>query len=374
VFLFHNKRLLAYDTFNVMRDPDRTRLGNKALKRLPPAVAALYPEWMLQRDLDLFGLKVDSADEEMFDAEDVAGKDHPLEYYLEPYVVRGGGTIIFAPPGSTKSFLGLIMGVSVDSGISGFWRTYPHKTLLINLERSRESMENRLWRVNHACGLPRDRKLLMINARGKSMTNIAAAAQRVIKRYSVEFVILDSISRAGGNLNDNEDANAVMDVLNGFGGAWLAIGHSPRADSTHVFGSQMFDAAADLTVQVLSEKKGAVTGVGLKMIKSNDIPLQDLEMLALEFDEGGLTKIRKTTPGEFTDLSAAKKVSLTDEICDVMPEQSGLTDVEVYNKLQARGVKCTAASVRVTLYNGAKDGTFRNWKAGGVVLWNVLNL
>src|SRR3990167_5387965 len=44
IFLFHNKQLLAYSDFNVLRDVDRTRLGNKAHKRLPPTVASLYPE------------------------------------------------------------------------------------------------------------------------------------------------------------------------------------------------------------------------------------------------------------------------------------------------------------------------------------------
>ena len=292
-----------------------------------------------------------------------------MSFALEPYVADGAGTIMFAPPGSAKSYVGLLMAVSIDAGVStgpdsppqAIWKVSRRKVLFINLERSKTSMASRLWFVNQLLGLEPERELLMINARGKSMSSIATAAQRMIKRHKVTCTFLDSISRAGGDLNENVAANAIMDTLNGFEGGWFAIGHPPRGDSSHVFGSLMFDAAADLTIQLLSERKGSTTGVGLKMIKFNDIPPRPMQTLALLFDQDGLSAIRAPDPGEFMKLEGGRPTSLMDEIEEVLSPTDGKTVAGVLSAIRENGSKTdSGASVKTTLNAGQKQGIFRN--------------
>ena len=85
--------------------------------------------------------------------------------------------------------------------------------------------------------------------------------------------MVDSLSRMGyGNLIDNDPANKAMDALNGLSpAAWAVLAHTPRGDETHTFGSQMFDAAADVTVQLMTDDKTKddSLGIGLRVDKAN---------------------------------------------------------------------------------------------------------
>lgn len=375
ILLFHNTTILEYDSLLVLRSADRTKLGNKAHERLGPVLGAIYPRWTLHHDLDLFCLRVDNADETLFEAQDVEGEERPLEFLLEPYIIRHGGAILFAPPGSGKSYLGMLMTVMVDAGIGTFWRVMEaRKCLYVNLERSTESVMNRLARVNRALDLPIRRKLLMLNARGRTLGDVGNAIGRSIEKAGVQCVVVDSLSRAGIDLKEDREANGIMDLLNGYGVSWLTIGHPPRGDSTHVFGSQMFDGAADLTVQVLTERRNGVMGLGLKIQKANDIPVGNLEIVALEFDEGGLTKFRRTRDEEFPELAANKKPDLATEIVYVLrASRTLLTVKQIYDALEQDGVKSTPGSVKATL--NAKKGEVFHFQAqrGGETLWGLVD-
>lgn len=382
VAISYDGTVLDYDTMEVMKSEERIRLANKAFKRLGKTIAQRYPDYVLHRDLGIFCLRIDSADAEMFQVEDLVGSEQLLEFFLRPYIARGAGTIVFAPPGSGKSYICLLIAVSLDAGVSRLWHVpRPRRTLFVNLERSKESVAGRLWQVNRLLGLPGDRPLPMINARGKTLAQVGAAISRAVIQRSIETVILDSLSRAGNDLTENKDANAVMDLLNSFGGAWLAIGHSPRNDATHVFGSQMFDGAADLTVQVKSQRKDDTTGVMLTMLKTNDIPIEPPKIWALDFGERGLLNVRKASDGEFDKLEdgTANGPTLTDSIMAVLPpytgKDAGLTAAEIVDAVKQDGVTTTAGSVRTTLYARRGD-LFRTWKVqrgkAEVAVWGRL--
>ena len=79
--------------------------------------------------------------------------DIPVDLMLGNYIIKGGGTILFAPPGRGKSWIGLLMACSVDSGVSDVWDVpTARKCLFVNLERSAESVQRRLGLVNTAMG------------------------------------------------------------------------------------------------------------------------------------------------------------------------------------------------------------------------------
>ncbi len=350
IFIGLSGDYVAQDNLSVMKGDDRTKLSNKAHKSLGDVMKEAYPAYVMQRDLDLFCFKVDDALEEAIEAEELEGKEWTNRFLLEPYVSAGSGTILFAPPGSAKSYLALLKAVSIDAGVSKIWPVTKAKVLFVNLERSRESFAGRLLRVNRVLGLPDNRPLLMLNERGSTLEKVARAAEYTVNRYKVDVVVLDSISRSGGDLNDNVAANAVMDVLNSFGGGWLAVGHPPRADSARVFGSQMFDAAADLTIQVLNQKNGMTTGVGLKMRKFNDIPPRPVMNLALDFDSGGLVSVRQPHTAEFLELDAdTEKLTVAKAITGILPIGSSMTIKEICTALSDDGYTTTYDAVGSTL-------------------------
>ena len=315
--------VLEEDTFNIGRREDRTRLGNSALKN--PLIGDLKDRLALFLDHELL-LFLRGLWE--FDV----GKHAPMRrggvikrvsppFLLAPYVLRNAGTILFGPPGRGKSWIAYSLAVMVDSGNSFFYGLEQAPAMIVNLERSEISVDARLGDINECLGLPRERELLRLDKRGRKFADVAESVRRVVEAEGVGLVVLDSLSRAGyGDLNDNEDTNRGMDALNGLGCAWLAIGHTPRGDEGHLFGSQMQDAAADIMVALASEERidrstsaaGKITlGIGLKGVKANDVRTPPLSILAFEFDEVGLSGIRKPRPAEFLTLENAAVVEDT---------------------------------------------------------------
>ena len=107
-------------------------------------------------------------------------------------------------------------------------------------------------------------------------------------------------------------------MMNALIPTWVAIGHSPRADASHVYGSQMFTAAADVEVQLKAQLSAnrLSTGIGLSVEKANDIPTGSLSIHVLEWGEGGLIGIRKARQGEFADITAVEKKGMEQEIVE----------------------------------------------------------
>ncbi len=310
---------LAYSNFNIERDEERVRLANSAHKNLN-GQAQEYPSAFLKKDLDLFCRGLWEARLGDLEGAPVAGtaEPTPVRFALAPYLVEGGGTIVFAHPGRGKSFLTGLMAVTLDAGVEikadrRLWPVRQQRVLFINLERGALSVQNRLGNINAALGLPRTRPLVMMNQRGRSLADIAEAARRTIRRYDVQTVVLDSISRAGiGDLTDNQPVNKIIDVLNGLAPTWLAIAHAPRGSDEHIFGGIHFDAGADVVVRLLSEQEeGGPLGIGLQVSKENDIGKQPLQILALEFNGPlGLCGVRPAAKGEFPEVEKGRPTSM----------------------------------------------------------------
>src|SRR6185295_8453762 len=113
----------------------------------------------------------------------------------------------FGREGGGKTNSALIMAVSTDAGVPGPFGTpaRPCKVLFVNLERSAESVRSRLARVNRLLGLPADRRLLMLHARGRPLRDVLPQIQRSVSDRGVGVVFLDSISRSGaGSLVEDE--------------------------------------------------------------------------------------------------------------------------------------------------------------------------
>lgn len=202
-----------------------------------------YTAKALRYDLDTFCAGLWERWMGRYQAELIGGDPElgPPEFMLAPYVMRGGGTIFFAPPGRGKSYLALLMAISIDAGCDHLWGVKQAPVLFINLERSTTSIRRRVTQVNCVLGLEPSRPLRFLNARGRSLSDVVDGAKAIIDRDGVEVVFLDSLSRAGfGDLKDNRPGNSIMDALNGLSETWLALGHTPRNDPSHLYGTIMF--------------------------------------------------------------------------------------------------------------------------------------
>jgi DNA-binding CsgD family transcriptional regulator len=309
----YSGKSIGHDTFNVERNEDRVRLANSTYKQMTMAGKqefADYPAPFLKDDLDTFCSGLQDAYVEGLLPGLMRGSDERREpqFVLKPYLIKDGGTIIFAPPGQGKSYVLWLMAVCIDAGLSDLWPVQQTRVLVVNLERSQSSVEDRLGNINQVLHLPRGRELHVLNARGRTLEQMRSPIARYVKQEGIGALLLDSLSRAGkGSLVDDDVVNAYCDIMNGFGIAWMALAHSPRADTSHVFGSQMFDAAADLLVKLESySRPNGAMGISLDVTKRNDIGPQPQWVGALSFDAAGLVSIRRARKGEFRALEASE--------------------------------------------------------------------
>lgn len=338
--------LLENDTLNVGRREDRMRLANAAWKLLGETLQSYYAQEFLQHALIEFCGGLWNAHLEALRAEDVEGDPNTpaAATLVEHLILAEAGTICFAPPGQGKSFLLQILATSVQHGSRILFRVpeKPTPTLTVNLERSRSSVRARLGRINLALGLQADAKLPMINARGKTFADVLPTVLRHVEKHGTQIVFLDSISRTGyGDLTLNQVANQIADGLNSLGCAWFALAHSPRDSNDHIFGSQLFDAAADVIIKLSSERKGNLLGIGLQHSKANDLPPMPLSIYALEFERDGLVMARRAKAGEFLAIEAGRTMSLDDRIIEYLLKEG---KADAGSIAEALGVKRNTVS------------------------------
>ena len=172
-------------------------------------------------------------------------------------------------------------------------------------------MQRRLAAVNRSLGLDPRRPLPFINARGRTLRDVLDAATDTFREHRVQVGFLDSISRMGyGDLTADRSSNQANDDLNRSFETWVALGHTPRQDATHMFGSQMFEAAGDVMIQLLTQTNSqeSATGVGLQVTKANDTPKGDLSVHVLEWDADGLAGVRPSRKNEFPEIEAGKNM------------------------------------------------------------------
>lgn len=321
VSIYFNTIELAWWDFAIEDDQDRVRIANSAFGQMDGKSldVAEFPKTMFKHALDIFcsGLWDEYIGDLVGGMMEGDIDTPPARRLIGDFVLQDASTILFAPPGEGKSNTAMTMAVCGMWANTSLWEIHDAWVpLYINVERSAASMASRLARINRALGLEPKTPIPFLNARGKSLADIYEAARKTIKKEGCRWVIYDSISRAGfGSLIQDDVANKITDMLNNLIPTWVALAHSPRMDSTHAFGSQMFDAAVDLTVQLQSQtaSDGLSTGVGLQVIKANDIRKGPMQVHVFEWAEDGLIGIRPAKSREFAELRANERRSREDD-------------------------------------------------------------
>lgn len=315
--IFLNNKILDHAEFNVLRE-DRNRMARSAHKMFGELDKQAYPLETFIHSLNTYTLQLESWLKQQYKASFRNGNlsQGVAQFVLKPYILEAGGTILFGPPGKGKSWVALLMAISIDAGIDTIWDITPGRTLFVNLERPPHSLDKRLAEANLALGLDADRALLFLHARGKGLAHIQDGIKQSIEEHEVTCVFVDSISRAGmGSLIEDRTANSIVDALNGLGVSWFALGHTPRQDATHLYGNTMFEAGQDIGIRLSSQPRGQQElGIGLDVVKANDIPPQQEQFYRLGFDDSGLAAFDKATKRDFPELFIDKEESLEQQM------------------------------------------------------------
>ena len=326
--------IIQSDTFNIGRVTDRDKLVRLTIKEL----SIFEQEAWTSLGANL--LKACIWVMTQWEASSIESGEAELEpdassFPIYPYIIKDGGTILFAPPGSGKSYLLQTMAISTAIGRSSFWQQEQAPVVYINLERSRQSVERREFSIRRALGIEGRTGVTYIHARGKSLAAVSSHVAKLVERQPNTVVMLDSLSRAGlGSLNEDLTANRFVDTMNSFG-TWIAIGHTPRADSDHVYGSQHFDAGQDIGIKVSSERKDNLLGVALRITKANDIPPEPIKILVFKFaDDGiGLEHIGLADYNLFPSLAVEKKVTQIETLINYVQEVGSVSTNDAAEEL-----------------------------------------
>ena len=326
------------DLFNFERRDDREKLGRKAWAKLDAEEKKEYPLDFLQDALYRFTLRIWPEFTKCADSIEIGSDEEPVAptFPLYPYIMDGAGTIPFAPPKAGKSYLLYLWGVSIDADCSLMWPVDRRRVLVVNLERSAESVKRRLWYVNEALGVDGSRRLRILNRKGKRLESVYDSVANIIQAEGIEVLLLDSISRAGyGKLVDDEIANSVIDALNSLCPTWVALAHTPRADASHTFGSVMFNAGQDIGVRVNSKRLTTkpTLGLSLEVTDPNDLAPPPMEIVALDFAGFHLAAVRKAEASEFPALVENKPIDLADQCFEFLMDVGKMSAGDVADQL-----------------------------------------
>ena len=144
-----------------------------------------------------------------------------------------------------------------------------------------------------------------------------------------------SLSRTGlGNLNDNADANVVMDILSDVLPSSLVVAHSPKGEEGKpgkgTFGSNMFVAAADVELNVATHRIGEenTSWTELQISKGNDVGDRKKRWLRIDYGERRdawdrrivshyIESIRTAEPSEVPDFEVEKNLTIEEKILQI---------------------------------------------------------
>jgi hypothetical protein len=317
-----NTTRLDSDVFNVGRRDQRNKLANDVHRKNFAEDGAITKE-ELQHELMLFCDAVYPALQGEIRPVYLIGDDSPIQFLASPHVVEDAGTIIAAPGGAGKSTTVIVMALCIKYGLNGFWNTKVANPLYVNVERGTQSIERRVDGIAKALGLPSDVELMALSERGRTLDELYEPISRIIEKEGIDVVFIDSLTRGGlGDLTENKPANTFADMMNGLG-TWVAIGHTSKANPMQIYGSVMYENAADIVVAMTSHENISAAehslGVRMDITKSNDAP-KNVPPVWIKYTydptTNGIVGITPTNEAEFPELATGviRSGSLADQI------------------------------------------------------------
>ena len=186
-------------------------------------------------------------------------------WLVKPLIPDDGTSILYGQPGSGKSLLALCAALTAVTGVSFAGLVPPPQpvgsVMYIDWEGTERSFRFRLDTLAGTAGIdPRDLGIFYLDATGRGrLCDIGKDIARTLSERSIEMVIVDSASAAGGDTLSPAEATATMSAIKSWGIPALLIAHSPKGagrdgSRPSVYGAQAWTSAARLAI--LAEVEG----------------------------------------------------------------------------------------------------------------------
>lgn len=292
VTIGYQNAILAYDTFNIGRQEDRTRLAKSAFLHFRNGMDKEYPLDLLKHDLDLFCIELPGIwkGSEGYLGSPVVALDKdtvimPPEYLIRPFIFKGQSTIIFGHGGTAKSFLALFMAVIAATP----WLTNPVKaipppggigTIYLDWETEEGEIRWRLKALRAGCGIPAGRDIIYRRCT-RPLADDVEALKKIIADMNIGFLVVDSIAGAcGGDLNENKQANGFFSALRDLQCGSLVVTHLAKGmldkKGATPFGSSYFWNWARSIWEIKKSQESGEDNVALGLFhrKANNSKLQ----------------------------------------------------------------------------------------------------
>lgn len=296
-------------------------------------------------------------------------------WLLEPFIERGGPTILFAAGGTGKSMFALAMAITVASGqpIVGTLRGEGGPVLYLDWETDAGTIRERTKAISFGAGLP---SLPPIHYRRcvASITESAQEIRREVNRTKAVMVVVDSFGAARGGEPESADVTIkAMNAGRSLGVPWLAIDHVTKQagnDAAMPFGSAFTHNLARITWSMDrndgDERRQIIALKNRKMNNGRQVP-QIGYSVTYETDQAG--ELWSVAYGK-TDIadspSLAGKMSLPQRILAELGRHAGITQADLVEVLEAPANQ-VAARVK-----DLRDGE-RVTRADDGKLWLVKN-
>lgn len=250
----------------------------------------------------------------------------PQRYLVDPFLPLDQPTLLFGKPGSTKSFLALLMIVLVQLPLpkNDFrWTTSQKCTncLYLDNETSRDTVHRRLQELLRGMELP------PLHIHYKRLTGPLVSelesVQRTILDEKIGFVVLDSAGKGcGGDITQAGPVNDFFTALSQLGVTTLVVHHQPKDElskNKSPYGSAYFEANAR-SVWHIERGEGSEDDflVMLRHTKSNDSALHRPIGLKVRFGKTAEGKSVQFGLSDLRDSEFAVKLPLRERIVGLL--------------------------------------------------------
>lgn len=164
-------------------------------------------------------------------------------WLLEPFIERGGPTVLFADGGTGKSLMGLAMAISIATAQPVLGRPVgsPCAVMYLDFETDSGTIEEHYSAILAGAGIA-DRPPVYYRRQVASLAEAAPTIRREIAQLDVGFVVVDSLGAGRGGEPESADTTIrLFNAARSFGVPWLGIDHVTKANGNN--GSRPFGSA-----------------------------------------------------------------------------------------------------------------------------------
>lgn len=298
-------------------------------------------------------------------------------YAIDPLVLEGDPTMLFAKGGAGKSLLALLIAAALDmgDGVLPLRVARRHRVAILDWEwragRHKPRLRAMLGDRIASCGI-------VYREMSGPLIGQIDQIQRLIAEHGITYLVIDSVALACGD--DPEKSSSALPFANavrglGLGSLWVA--HVPKhGDDTEPYGSAFWrnTVRSAWQVQSLSESGSATMRLALHHRKSNDGPPSPAIGLTLAWSGGRLTVTRsEVDPAE--DRAFQSSVSRRSRVLGMIAsgaatpaeiaESRGLNVREVERELSALVREGRAVELSGGRYGSTQPAGARRAEAAG---------